>query len=151
MPCLAKKDEITWDGRGDVDAVLTTREVERMLKSFFIKTEELQEEEFDNPLGMGSGAGVIFGATGGVMEAALRTAYELITGKELKKLEFEEIRGAKGIKKATVQIGDKEVKVAVAHGLSNARKIMEEIKNGTSDYQFAATSTVILTFELLIG
>lgn len=81
MPCIAKKDECTWDGGKDVDAVLTTREVERMFKAFFIKPEELGEDEFDDPLGSGTGAGVIFGATGGVMEAALRSAYFLVTGK----------------------------------------------------------------------
>ena len=87
-------------------------------------------------MGEATGAAAIFGVTGGVMEAALRTAYELITGETLEKLEFEEVRGEKGIKKATISIADKEVKVAVAHGLANARKVMEEIKNGTADYSF---------------
>ena len=141
MPCIAKKyeskrEEMEVNGMRDVDSVITTRELARMIKQANIEFDKLEDETFDNPMGEATGAAAIFGVTGGVMEAALRTAYELITGKELKKLEFEEIRGAKGIKKATVQIGDKEVKVAVAHGLSNARKIMEEIKNGTSDYQF---------------
>ena len=124
------------NGLWDVDSVITTRELTRMIKQANIEFDKLEDEAFDSPMGEATGAAAIFGVTGGVMEAALRTAYELITGKRVKKLEFEEIRGAKGIKKATVQIGDKEVKVAVAHGLSNARKIMEEIKNGTSDYQF---------------
>ena len=141
MPCIAKKferqrEEMKVNGLWDVDSVITTRELARMIKQANIEFDKLEDETFDSPMGEATGAAAIFGVTGGVMEAALRTAYELITGKELKKLEFEEIRGAKGIKKATVQIGDKEVKVAVAHGLSNARKIMEEIKNGTSDYQF---------------
>ena len=87
-------------------------------------------------MGEATGAGAIFGTTGGVMEAALRTAYETLTGKELSKLEFEDVRGKEGIKKATVKIGDKEVKVAVAHGLSNAREILEEIQAGNADYQF---------------
>ena len=129
MPCIAKKferqrEEMKVNGLWDVDSVITTRELARMIKQANIEFEKLEDETFDSPMGEATGAAAIFGVTGGVMEAALRTAYELITGKELKKLEFEEIRGAKGIKKATVQIGDKEVKVAVAHGLSNARKII---------------------------
>ena len=141
MPCIAKKferqrEEMKVNGLWDVDSVITTRELARMIKQANIEFDKLEDETFDSPMGEATGAAAIFGVTGGVMEAALRTAYEIITGEELKKLEFEDIRGSKGIKKATVQIGDKEVKVAVAHGLSNARKIMEEIKNGTSDYQF---------------
>ena len=141
MPCIAKKferqrDEMKVNGMWDVDAVITTRELARMIKQANIEFDKLEDETFDSPMGEATGAAAIFGVTGGVMEAALRTAYELITGNELPKLEFEDIRGAKGIKKATIQIGDKEVKVAVAHGLGNARKIMEEIKNGTADYQF---------------
>ena len=141
MPCIAKKyeakrDEMEVNGIRDVDAVITTRELARMIKQANIEFGKLEDETFDNPMGEATGAGAIFGVTGGVMEAALRTSYELITGKELKKLEFEDVRGTKGIKKATLQIGDKEIKVAVAHGLGNARKIMGEIKNGTSDYSF---------------
>ena len=136
MPCLAKKDEITWDGRGDVDAVLTTREVERMLKSFFIKTEELQEEEFDNPLGMGSGAGVIFGATGGVMEAALRSAYFLVNKTNPEPDAFQCVRGLEGWKEAKFTINDNILKVAVASSLSNARKLMDAIAAGKVKYDF---------------
>lgn len=141
MPCIAKKfesqrEEMEVDGIRDVDAVITTRELSRMIKQANIEFDKLDDDTFDNPMGEATGAGAIFGVTGGVMEAALRTAYELMTGEELKKLEFEDVRGAKGIKKATVQIGDKEVKVAVAHGLANARKVMEDIKNGTADYSF---------------
>ncbi len=141
MPCIAKKyeskrEEMEVDGKRDVDSVITTRELARMIKQANIEFDKLEDETFDSPMGEATGAAAIFGVTGGVMEAALRTAYELITGKELEKLEFEEIRGAKGIKKATVKIGDKDVKVAVAHGLGNARRIMEEIKNGTADYSF---------------
>ena len=136
MPCLAKKDEITWDGRGDVDAVLTTREVERMLKSFFIKTEELQEEEFDNPLGMGSGAGVIFGATGGVMEAALRSAYYLVNKTNPEPDAFQCVRGLEGWKEAKFTINGNILKVAVASSLSNARKLMDAIAAGKAKYDF---------------
>ena len=136
MPCLAKKNEITWDGRGDVDAVLTTREVERMLKSFFIKTEELQEEEFDNPLGMGSGAGVIFGATGGVMEAALRSAYYLVNKTNPEPDAFQCVRGLEGWKEAKFTINGNILKVAVASSLSNARKLMDAIAAGKVKYDF---------------
>ena len=136
MPCLAKKDEITWDGRGDVDAVLTTREVERMLKSFFIKTEELQEEGFDNPLGMGSGAGVIFGATGGVMEAALRSAYYLVNKTNPEPDAFQCVRGLEGWKEAKFTINGNILKVAVASSLSNARKLMDTIAAGKVKYDF---------------
>ena len=136
MPCLAKKDEITWDGRGDVDAVLTTREVERMLKSFFIKTEELQEEEFDNPLGMGSGAGVIFGATGGVMEAALRSAYYLVNKTNPEPDAFQCVRGLEGWKEAKFTINGNILKVAVASSLSNASKLMDTIAAGKVKYDF---------------
>ncbi len=141
MPCIAKKyeskrEEMEVDGIRDVDAVITTRELSRMIKQANIEFDKLEDDTFDNPMGEATGAAAIFGVTGGVMEAALRTAYELITGEELQKLEFEDIRGEKGIKKATVKIGDKDVKVAVTHGLKNARKIMEEIKNGTADYSF---------------
>ena len=141
MPCIAKKyerqrEELKVNGISDVDAVITTRELARMLKQANIDFPKLEDEEFDNPMGEATGAGAIFGTTGGVMEAALRAAYELITGEELQNVEFEQVRGAKGIKKATVQMGDKEVRVAVAHGLGNAKKIMEEIKSGKADYQF---------------
>ena len=141
MPCIAKKyerqrEELKVNGISDVDAVITTRELARMIKQANIDFPKLEDEEFDNPMGEATGAGAIFGTTGGVMEAALREAYELITGEELQNVEFEQVRGAKGIKKATVQMGDKEVRVAVAHGLGNAKKIMEEIKSGKADYQF---------------
>ena len=142
MPCIAKKyerkrEEMKVNGLYDVDAVITTRELARMIKQANIDFNMLEDDVFDNPMGEATGAGAIFGTTGGVMEAALRAAYELMTGEELKKVEFEQVRGEKGIKKATVQIGDKEVRVAVAHGLGNAKKIMEEIKSGKADFQFA--------------
>ena len=141
MPCVAKKferarDELKNDGLDNVDAVLTTRELARMIKQANIDFVNLEDEKFDSPMGDATGAAVIFGATGGVMEAALRTAVETITGDELKKLDFEEVRGTKGVKKATVMVGEIPVKVAVAHGLANARKILDEIKEGKADYQF---------------
>ena len=141
MPCTAKKfekirPEMKNDSLPNVDSVITTRELARMIKQANIHFTTLEESEFDDPMGEATGAGAIFGTTGGVMEAALRTAYESITGEELQKLDFEEVRGKKGIKKAAIKIGDKEIKVAVAHGLSNAREILEEIKNGKADYQF---------------
>ena len=141
MPCIAKKferqrEEMKNEELDNVDAVLTTRELARMIKQANIDFVELEDSEFDDPMGEATGAGAIFGTTGGVMEAALRTAYETITGEELKKLDFEAVRGEEGIKKATVKIGDNEVKVAVANGLANAQKIMEEIKSGKAEYQF---------------
>ena len=141
MPCTAKKFEKTRDnmqgtGYDDVDSVITTRELAKMIKQANLEFINLEDSEFDSPMGEATGAGAIFGTTGGVMEAALRTAYETITGEELAKLDFEDVRGKTGIKKAAVKIGDVEVKVAVAHGLSNARKIMDEIKSGKADYQF---------------
>ena len=141
MPCTAKKfersrEEMKNDGLDNVDAVITTRELGRMIKQANIKFTELVDSNFDDPMGEATGAAAIFGSTGGVMEAALRTAYEIITGQELKNLNFEDVRGEIGIKKANVKIGDIEVKVAVAHGLGNARKILDEINAGTADYQF---------------
>ena len=141
MPCTAKKfertrEEMKNDGLDNVDAVITTRELARMIKQANIDFVNLEETDFDNPMGEATGAAAIFGTTGGVMEAALRTAHEAITGRELKNIDFVEIRGARGIKKATITIEDKEIKVVVAHGLSNARKVLDEIKAGKADYQF---------------
>ena len=101
----------------------------------------LEETDFDNPMGEATGAAAIFGTTGGVMEAALRTAYETITGKELEKVDFDEVRGEQGIKKATIFINGNDVKVAVAHGLENTRRVLEEIKSGEADYQFVEIMT----------
>ena len=141
MPCIAKKferqrEEMKENGLYDVDAVLTTRELARMIKSANIEFTELEDEAFDDPTGEATGAGAIFGVTGGVMEAALRSVSEILTGKELEKIDFEEVRGQTGIKRATIKIGDNEIKVVVAHGLGNAQTIMEEIKQGKADYQF---------------
>ncbi len=141
MPCVAKKFERTRDnmsgaGYKDVDAVITTRELARMIKQAHIDFVGLDDSGFDDPMGEATGAGAIFGTTGGVMEAALRTVQEKLTGKEAEKLEYEPVRGAEGIKRATLNINGKEVKVVVASGLKNAQIIMEEIKSGKADYQF---------------
>ena len=141
MPCIAKKyerqrKELSNNGLSDVDCVITTRELSRMIKYANIRFEDLEDSEFDNPLGISTGAAAIFGTTGGVMEAALRTAQDVLTGKDLDKIDFEQVRGEKGIKKATVNIDGKDIKVVAASGLGNAQKIMEEIKSGKADYQF---------------
>jgi len=141
MPCTAKKFEAARDEHkvGDVpevDAVLTTRELSRMIKGAGIDFVGLEEDQFDNPFGIGSGAGAIFGATGGVMEAALRTAYEVISGKGLPNLDFEVVRGLEGIKEASVDIDGTVIKVAVAHGLGNAKTILDQIQAGECDYSF---------------
>jgi len=137
MPCVAKKFEKTREQMpDDVDAVITTRELARMIKQANIEFTGLEDSKFDDPMGEATGAAAIFGTTGGVMEAALRTAYETVTGKELKEVNFEDVRGKKGIKKASVNLDGTELKVVVAHGLSNAKKILDEIKEGKADYQF---------------
>lgn len=141
MPCIAKKyerqrKELSNNGLYDVDCVITTRELARMIKYANIRLDKLEDSEFDNPLGISTGAGAIFGTTGGVMEAALRTAQDVLTGEDLDKIDFEQVRGEKGIKKATVNINGKDIKVVAASGLGNAQKIMEEIKSGKADYQF---------------
>ncbi|MDD6275573.1 MAG: NADH-dependent [FeFe] hydrogenase, group A6 [Clostridia bacterium] len=141
MPCTAKKFEIGRDdqnasGYSDVDISITTRELARMIKGAGINFNLLNDEAFDSPLGEGSGAAVIFGATGGVMEAALRTAVETITGQTLDDVEFAEVRGMDGVKEAVYSAGDLQIKVAVASGTKNAKKLMEQVKNGTSEYQF---------------
>ena len=141
MPCTAKKFEIGRDhqdaaGVPDVDIALTTRELSRMIKRAGIIFEQLPDEEFDNPLGESTGAGAIFGATGGVMEAALRTAVEKLTGEELKNLDFTEVRGTAGIKEATYNVAGMDINVAVASGLANARELLEKVKSGEKNYHF---------------
>lgn len=141
MPCTAKKFECgredqSASGYPDVDYALTTRELARMIETAGINFNLLPDEQFDNPLGEGTGAGVIFGATGGVMEAALRTAVETLTGEELKSLDFTEVRGTEGLKEATYTVAGMEIKVCAASGLKNAQTVMEKIKNGTADYHF---------------
>ncbi|MEI8216755.1 MAG: NADH-dependent [FeFe] hydrogenase, group A6, partial [Eubacteriales bacterium] len=141
MPCTAKKyearrPEMMTNGVPDVDIALTTRELSRMIDSAGIDFVDLEEGQFDNPFGIGTGAGAIFGASGGVMEAALRTAYEVITGKGLPSLDFHQVRGLAGIKEANVDIDGLVLKVAVAQGLGNAKKIIKQIQNGTCQYAF---------------
>ena len=141
MPCIAKKYERTREnmqgaGYDDVDAVITTRELARMIKQAHIEFTTLEDSTFDDPMGEATGAAAIFGTTGGVMEAALRTVADKLTGEDLKEIYYKEARGEKGIKRATLNIAGKEVKIVVASGLANARKVMDEIQSGKADYQF---------------
>ncbi len=141
MPCTAKKfeadrPELSAAGYPDVDAVITTRELAKMIKEAGIDFASLPDGEFDDLLGESTGASVIFGATGGVMEAALRTAYEVVTGKELPKVEFEQVRGLTGVKEAVIQVGDIPLSVAVAHGTANAAKVLESVRSGEKSYHF---------------
>jgi len=142
MPCLAKKserarEELSVNGDPDVNFVLSTRELAHMIRQCNLNLNDMPEEDFDNPLGQSTGAGVIFGATGGVMEAALRTAYELHTGKTLPKIDFEETRGFEGIKEATIDFDGFPLKIAVAYSLGNARKLMEQVREGNPNgYHF---------------
>ena len=141
MPCTAKKyeavrPEMENDGYSNVDSVITTRELARMIKQANIEFKSLEDSNFDDPMGEATGAAAIFGTTGGVMEAALRTAADILEGKDLGNFIYEEVRGEKGIKKSTVNIAGKDVRVVVASGLKNARKIMNEIKSGKADYDF---------------
>ena len=141
MPCTAKKyesqrEELGHDGLADVDAVLTVRELARMIKTAGIDFARLPDEDFDDMLGDSTGAGVIFGVTGGVMEAALRTVYEVVTGKTLDKVEFTAVRGTEGIKEAEIDLGARKIRVAVAHGTGNAKKLLGSIKSGEKSYDF---------------
>lgn len=141
MPCIAKKyecsrEEMEEDELRDVDAVITTRELARMIKQANIEYSTLDDSVFDDPMGEASGAGAIFGTTGGVMEAALRTAADTLEGKSLEQIEYKEIRGGKGIKEATITIAGKELKIAVVSGLKNARIIMDKVRKGEADYSF---------------
>ena len=141
MPCTAKKFEIGRDdqnaaGVPDVDIAITTRELARLIRRCGISFTALPDEKFDDPMGESTGAGVIFGATGGVMEAALRTAVETLTGEELAKLEFADVRGTKGIKEASYNVAGMDIKVAVASGLANARTLLNRVKSGEAQYHF---------------
>ncbi len=141
MPCTAKKfecsrTELAEGDMADNDAVLTTRELGRMIRQSGIRFETLPDEDFDSVMGESTGAAVIFGVTGGVMEAALRTVYEVATGKELEDVNFTEVRGIQGVKEASVKVGDREVRVAVAHGTGNASKLLDSIKSGEKQYDF---------------
>ncbi len=139
MPCIAKKyeaalpSEMTY-GIRDVDIVLTTRELAKMLKEGSVDLRHMPEEDFDNPLGYSTGAGIIFGGSGGVLEAALRTVYEKVTGRELEDVNFTAIRGIAGTREAEVMVGERKVKVAAVSGLGNARKILEKIESGEEIY-----------------
>ena len=139
MPCLAKKyecqrDEFAVDGNPDVDYSISTRELAHLIKQANMDLNKLPEEEFDAPLGESSGAAVIFGATGGVIEAATRTAYELQTGKTLEKVDFEQLRGMEGIRSATVDFDGLDINIGIAHGLGNARKLLDDVRAGKSQY-----------------
>ncbi len=141
MPCTAKKFETKRDnqaasGYPDVDIAITTRELARMIENAGIFFRHLPDEQFDSPFGESTGAGTIFGASGGVMEAALRTAVEKLTGKELESVDFTEVRGMQGVKEAEYDVGGKKVKVAVASGTKNAKVLMDKVKAGNSDYLF---------------
>ena len=139
MPCLAKKyecsrDEFSTNGDPDVNISISTRELAQLIRNANISFDSLTDEEFDNPLGESTGAGVIFGTTGGVIEAAVRTAYEVHTGKTLDKVDFKELRGFEGIRSATIDFDGFPLNIGIAHGLGNARKLLEEVKAGTSKY-----------------
>ena len=141
MPCTAKKFEIGRDdqaanGVPDVDYAMTTRELARLIRKCGLKFNLLPDEEFDAPLGLSTGAATIFGATGGVMEAALRTAVETLTGEELESVDFKEVRGTAGIKEATYHVAGMDVNVAVASGLGNARELLNRVKSGEANYHF---------------
>ena len=151
MPCVAKKferqrPEMKNEDLYNVDAVITTRELAKMIRQANIDFEDLIDSEFDNPMGEATGAGAIFGTTGGVMEAALRTAQDLLTGKDLEEIKFEDVRGEKGIKRATVNVNGKkratvnvngkDIRIIVASGLGNARKVMDMVKAGTAEADF---------------
>lgn len=141
MPCTAKKaeaarPEMCDSGYRDVDIVITTRELGRMIREAGIDFKNLPEENFDSPLGTGSGAGVIFGTTGGVMEAALRTVADVLAGEKLPHVDYEEVRGMEHTREAELEIAGKKIKIAVVHTLKSAMEMLERVKNGTADYQF---------------
>ena len=141
MPCTAKKFEIARpefgrDGYRDVDANLTTRELARMIRQAGLDFAHLPEEEFDDMLGESTGAGVIFGVTGGVMEAALRTVVDVLTGEDMPRLEYDDVRGLEGIKEATVSVNGTDIKVAIVHGTANAAKLLNAIRAGEKTYHF---------------
>ncbi|MDD2197708.1 MAG: NADH-dependent [FeFe] hydrogenase, group A6, partial [Bacteroidales bacterium] len=139
MPCLAKKyeaqrDEFKVNGNPDVDLSISTRELAHLIKEFNINLADLEDEDFDRPMGESTGAAVIFGATGGVIEAATRTAYELQTGKKLDKIDFKQLRGMEGIRSATVDFNGLPINIGIAHGLANARQLLEEVRSGKANY-----------------
>jgi NADH-quinone oxidoreductase subunit G/NADP-reducing hydrogenase subunit HndD len=146
MPCTAKKfecsrPEMIHDGVADIDAVLTTRELVQLVRMHGLKMTQLEPEVPDNPFGVRSTAGKLFGASGGVMEAALRTAHFMLTGTDAEPLEMTAVRGLDGIKESRVKIADLELGVAVVSGLANARKLVEQVKNGRRDIHFIEVMT----------
>lgn len=141
MPCTAKKEEAARPELGvndlkDIDAVLTTRELGKMIKQAGINFDKLEDEEFDSPLGTNTGAGTIFGKTGGVMEAALRTVADVLENKDIKEIEYNDVRGIEGIREAELVLAGKTIRVAVAHGIGNARKLVNMMKSGEKEYHF---------------
>jgi NADP-reducing hydrogenase subunit HndD len=139
MPCIAKKyecqrEEFLVDNNPDVDYSISTRELATFIKQANIDIKNLADEDFDSPLGESTGAGVIFGTTGGVIEAACRTAYELYTGKKLDRLEFTELRGMEGVREATLDFNGTPIKIGIAHGLGNARKLLNDVRSGNSEF-----------------
>ena len=141
MPCTAKKfeaerPEMASSGYQDVDVVLTSRELGRMMREAGIDFANLPNEEHDDPMGISTGAAAIFGATGGVMEAALRTVYEVATGLDLPSIDFHEVRGLEGIKEAEVMLGNMKVRVGIAHGLANSKRILEMVRDKEREYHF---------------
>ena len=141
MPCVAKKDEcrrkeMEVDGIRDVDYVITTRELAIMIKQAGIEFNQLPDSKFDAPMGEATGAGAIFGTTGGVMEAALRTAADILEGRDLKKFEYKAVRGNNGRKETIMEIAGNKIKAVVVNGLINAKEVMDEIRSGQADYQF---------------
>lgn len=139
MPCLAKKWECTRpefavDGNPDIDYVLSTRELARLIKQFNLSLKDMPSEDYDDPLGESTGAAVIFGATGGVIEAATRTAYEVFTGKTLEKVEFNELRGLEGVRDAWVDFNGTPIHIGIANGLANARKLLERVREGKEQF-----------------
>ena len=139
MPCVAKKyecsrEEFSTNGNPDVDFSLSTRELAQFIKQANIDFNSLEDEDFDKPLGDSTGAAVIFGTTGGVIEAAVRTAYEIQTGKTLKKVDFQQLRGLDNVRSATIDVDGFDLKIGIAHGLGNARKLLEDIRDGKSEF-----------------
>ena len=139
MPCIAKKyeakrDELNNEGISDVDIVITTRELASMIKEAGLDLANLEKSDFDDPMGESSGGGTIFGASGGVIEATIRTAYDTLTGESLEKVEYEELRGLRGVKKATVNINGKDIYIGVVNGLGNTRRILEKIRSGEEKF-----------------
>lgn len=139
MPCVAKKaeaerPELTKDEENNVDIVITTRELGKMIKEAGLQFTDLPDSDFDNPLGESTGASVLFGSTGGVIEAVVRTAHQWITGEELRQVEFEQLRGMDGLRSATVNIGGQDIRIGIASGLGNARRLLEDIRDGKADY-----------------